>query len=621
MPKLISATYHPNIEVAEFICDDGRHLLRHGGTLPWRINNPGDLTALLVDGAPAPKKAKGHIGFASTRSGRTFLIFPDEDAGRAELKANLKRRHGQKTIPGAIPSYAPSHENDTEKYIADLLRTSGVPADKKINECSDAEIEKIIDSISEIEGYHASAETRKETWAVVSTINATNGSQPLPDTEIILQTGNKEEKVKSDATGRFPPVIHPADKTAVQVKVMNSKTKKIEKVGEIQGGVGKDFNLLAKFAKWTGVAGSEKMNSSMPGKKKSTHHVVQPGDNLGKIANLYRTSVTAIKVENGLGSDNIYPGEVLLIAGPGKKKSNDAPTVPATAMPEAAPTNSPTAIPKRRSRPSAAPVLPVFSGTQSSDSERSKEGTGKVLALINPLPGRAPWMPIAVAEAKLRHGKEEGAIQREINYHTEIGDGSRSMADTAWCAAFANWVLSQANYPIDNTNFYDHKAATGRAHGFYEVSGPKEKKSDPIAPTIRNPLYIELDTPIYGAIAMVTSKTGHGHHVGFVYAKSGNDNLILLGGNQHDQIRFSPFSKIFRPPVKIKGKNGEMVVKNEGSPDYLKYFIPVAYYEQAKKDLIDPGLEQMDFVALNLELGIPPDKSKKNKGHSNRDIL
>ncbi|RUR65437.1 peptidoglycan-binding protein, partial [Variovorax guangxiensis] len=94
MSRLISATYHPNIEVAEFICEDGRHLLRSGGTLPWRINNPGDLTARKVDGVPAPRKAKGYIGFATTRSGRTFLIFPDEDAGREELKANLKRLHG-----------------------------------------------------------------------------------------------------------------------------------------------------------------------------------------------------------------------------------------------------------------------------------------------------------------------------------------------------------------------------------------------------------------------------------------------------------------------------------------------------------------------------------------------
>src|SRR5258705_7453270 len=107
--------------------------------------------------------------------------------------------HGKKTIPEAIPGYAPKNENNTQKYINDLLRTSGVPAERKINECTDAEIEKILSSISEIEGYHANPETRKETWVVVSTINATNGSQPLPDTEIILQIGGKEEKVKSDA--------------------------------------------------------------------------------------------------------------------------------------------------------------------------------------------------------------------------------------------------------------------------------------------------------------------------------------------------------------------------------------------------------------------------------------
>ena len=184
MPKLLSATYHPNIEVAEFICEDGRHLLRSGGTLPWRINNPGDLTARVVDGVPAPKKAKGYVGFATTRSGRTFLIFPDEDAGRAELKANLKRKHGARTIPEAIPHYAPERQNDTAKYIDDLLRTSGIPASRRISDCTDAEIERIVDSISTIEGFHARAETRKETWVAVSRINATDGSQPVPDAEI-----------------------------------------------------------------------------------------------------------------------------------------------------------------------------------------------------------------------------------------------------------------------------------------------------------------------------------------------------------------------------------------------------------------------------------------------------
>ncbi len=602
MSKLISATYHPNIEVAEFICEDGRHLLRSGGTLPWRINNPGDLTARMVDGVPAPKKAKGYVGFATTRSGRTFLIFPDEDSGRTELKANLKRLHGNRTIPEAIPVYAPKGENNTEKYADDLLRTSGIPADRKLSECTDAELEKIVDSISEIEGYHAKPETRKETWVVVSTINATNGSQPLPDTEIILQKGDREEKVKSDATGRFPLVIHPSDKAAVHVKVADPKTREPVTVGTIQGDTGQDFNLLAKFRKWKGVAGSEKINSSMPGQKKPMSYVVQPGDSLGKIAKLYRTSVAAIKDGNGLSSDRIYPGEVLLIGGSGKEAgpAQGAPTATAS---KAAPASTPP-IPKPRPRPAAPPAPPIPSSTQPSDSERSKEGTGKVLALINPFPGRAPWMPIAIAEAKLRYGKEESVLENEIDYHVEIGDGSKSMSAVAWCAAFANWCLSKANYPVDNIGFRDHRATMGRAHGFYEIS-EKEK--------VRNPLFVELEKPIYGAISVATSRSGHGYHVGFAYGQEGDRDLILLGGNQDDRIKFSPFNKDATQTVKVVGKDGRVKEEKIKCSSYLRYFVPVSYYEQAKKDLENPGLEVMDVDALNKLIGVPPRPKKKVK--------
>ncbi|MFS2206965.1 LysM peptidoglycan-binding domain-containing protein [Variovorax sp. Varisp36] len=601
MSKLISATYHPNIEVAEFICEDGRHLLRSGGTLPWRINNPGDLTARMVGGAPAPKKAKGYVGFATTKSGRTFLIFPDEDSGRTELKANLKRLHGDRTIPEAIPVYAPKGENNTEKYANDLLRTSGIPADRKLSECTDAELEKIVDSISEIEGYHAKPETRKETWVVVSTINATNGSQPLPDTEIILQRGSREEKVKSDATGRFPLVIHPSDKAAVHVKVTDPKTKEPVKVGTIQGDTGQDFNLLAKFRKWKGVAGSEKINSSTLDQKKPMSYVVQPGDSLGKIAKLYRTSVAAIKDVNELSSDRIYPGEVLLIGGRGKEPSA-AQSASISTAPKAASASTPL-IPKARPR-AAPPAAPIPSSTQPSDSERSKEGTGKVLALINPWPGRAPWMPIAIAEAKLRYGKQEDVLENEIDYHVEIGDGSKSMSAVAWCAAFANWCLSKANFPVDNISFRDHRAIMGRAHGFYEIN-EKEK--------IRNPLFVELAKPIYGAISVATSRSGHGYHVGFAYGKEGEENLILLGGNQDDRIKFSPFNKDATQVVKVIGKDGKIKEKKIKCSSYLRYFVPVSYYEQAKKDLENPGIERMDVDALNKFIGVPPRTKKEIK--------
>ena len=625
MSRLISATYHPNIEVAEFICEDGRHLLRSGGTLPWRINNPGDLTARKVDGVPAPRKAKGYIGFATTRSGRTFLIFPDEDAGREELKANLKRLHGDRTIPEAIPIYAPKKENDTEKYVRDLLKTSGIPAGRKIGECSDAELEKIVSSIAEIEGFHANADTRKETWVAVSRINATDGSQPLPGTEIILQRGGKEETVKSDAAGRFPPVIHPADKSAVHVKVADPKSREAVTVGTIEGDVGKDFNLLARFKRWKGVAGSEKINSSTHGQRKPMSYVVQPGDSLWKIAKLYRTSVEAIREANERGHDRIYPGEVLLIAGSGKTKSGHRPsTAPPPGMAAAKPpAASAPPSPAALSRPKVVspPPPPAPSGIRPSDSERSKEGEGKVLALINPVPGRAPWMPVAIAEAKLRRGELEITLQDKINYHVEVDDGLKALdgPSNAWCAAFVNWCLMQAKYPIENLGYPNRKVAKARAHGFYEVDGPKEK-SEKTPPKVRNPLFVELDRPIYGAIAMVTSRQGHGRHVGFVYAKSGDEDLILLGGNQRSQIRFSAFAKNLRTQVMVRNKNGKAEIRKSGSSSYLKYFIPIAYYEQAKKDLVEPGLNEANVVSLNLILGIPPEKPGRRKGGLSEDI-
>ncbi|MDH6168206.1 LysM repeat protein [Variovorax boronicumulans] len=612
MPKLISATYHPNIEVAEFICEDGRRLLRHGGTLPWRINNPGDLTALLVDGKPAPKKAKGYVGFATTRSGRIFLIFPDEISGRTELKANLKRMHGDRTIPEAIPFYAPKNENNTQKYIDDLLKSSKVAADKKIGTCSEAEIENIVDSIAKIEGYHASPETRKETWVTVSTINATDGTQPLPEVEIILEIGGQSNKVKSNSAGRFPLVIHPADKKPVHVSVVDQKSKKTMKVGSIKGDTGNDFNLLAKFRKWKGIAGSEKFNSSTQGQKKPMRYVVQPGDNLGKIAKIYRSTVAAIKDENNLDSDRIYPGETLSISSRDREKSLSA---PAKLDAHASKPTAPIAA-KKIPHPVFVPAPPIPISTQPSDSERSKEGTGKILALINPLSGRAPWMPIAIAEAKLRRGEHEAKIEKKISYHVEIDDGLKSLDGprNAWCAAFVNWCLMQAKYPIENSNFPNRRAAKGRAHGFYEVSGPKEK-SEAVVIMIRNPLFVELDKPIYGAIAMVTSKSNHGHHVGFVYAKHGDKKLILLGGNQDSQINFSPFNINAVAGYTRKNKDGKSEY-HKGNPNHLKFFVPTAYYEQAKKDLSDPGLENLSAAEINKSMGIETDNSNSNRSPS-----
>ncbi|MEJ8851753.1 LysM peptidoglycan-binding domain-containing protein [Variovorax rhizosphaerae] len=638
MSKFIAATYHKNIEVAEFVCDDGRRCLRLGGRLPWRIFNPGDIKARMIDGKPAPKKAKGFIGFAENRSGNTFLIFPDEATGRTELKANLNRMHGDKNIPELIPVYAPPNENDTDKYVNDLLALSGIAANKKIKDCSDAELEKIIDSIAAIEGYNSKPETRREIWVTVFNISATNGSQPMADEEIILNINEKKQVLKSDPEGRFPPVILSPGNSQAKIEARNEKTNNSIQIGIISGNKSQDYSLLAKHQKWRGVAGSEKPAlDSKPKESTQVRYVVQPGDSLGKIASLYRTTVEAIKNANNLKSDMIFPAEVLLIGGgemppvkrlparpPATTAKSPAPAPsPSPGVPQGASTERPVSVEapndarddepiEKRPGSDAHVVFPETpSATRSTDSVRSKEGGGKLLALLNPYPKRAPWMPIALEELRTYASVPESELEKVRNYHTKIGDGIKGMVGTnnAWCAAFANWVLKEAGYPIENIGFLDRRVAIARAHGFYELHGPKSDSKDKVASLVRNPLYAEIDSPIFGAISIVF-KGSHGHHVGFAYARSG-ERLILLGGNQAGAyITFSPFNMKATPSRKKKNSAGaEVFVK--GNPSHLRYFVPTSYYEQAKKELSDPKLEEMSSDILNKTFGVRFDEKNE----------
>lgn len=138
MMKFISATYHTNIKVAEFVTNDGRRCLRSGGTLPWRINNCGDLSSPVNSkGEPNPKLTKNYIGFAKVPSKNNtdiyhFFIFPDYEAGRKELKRSLKRKYAAKNIPAVIEKYAPPRNNDTQGYIHKVLKETKLTDGKKL---------------------------------------------------------------------------------------------------------------------------------------------------------------------------------------------------------------------------------------------------------------------------------------------------------------------------------------------------------------------------------------------------------------------------------------------------------------------------------------------------------
>ena len=231
---------------------------------------------------------------------------------------------------------------------------------------------------------------------------------------------------------------------------------------------------------------------------------------------------------------------------------------------------------------------------------------GTVLAMPNGAaandPDPVPWMTFAQDQARQHKGAKEGEIQKTINFHKVVGTGQTSMEGTehAWCAAFVNWCLLQAGIDIDNESFADHVAAKGRAHAFFEVRKDKVKKGEKQAPMVRNPLFVMLEAPVYGAVAMVATPGGQGKHVGFVCAKPRDNTVVLLGGNQADTIKFSEYNIAAVKAQTVERAGKKTVVPAQ--PNHLVFFLPQGREVHAEALAKRLGSDTAD--ALNQAFGI-----------------
>lgn len=120
----------------------------------------------------------------------------------------------------------------------------------------------------------------------------------------------------------------------------------------------------------------------------------------------------------------------------------------------------------------------------------------------------SPWMRIAEGELGM---SETSNKNRVLEYHSTTRENlSRVDNEGPWCSSFANWVMEQSG--IQGTN----SAASQSWLGWGQT----------------------LDRPAYGAIAISSSGNGKGH-VGFIAGRNSKGNLIMLGGNQSDSVRYS----------------------------------------------------------------------------------
>lgn len=560
--KFVKATYHPETKTVEYEAGDGTRLLKIAGTLSWRFNNPGNIIAL-----PNASRQKGRIGAGTVYNPKknTFAIFSNIEVGEQEKCALLKRKYQDNTISEMMSQYAPeSAGNDPVAYANFISSESGVSKDKKISHLNDNEFDKVVAAISKKEG---GLKPGTEKWVYVTNVTVSDGSRPVADVPFKVTLGSTTYDWKTDAYGKLKTIIHTKKGMALILKYANSAGKEDVVYSAIAGDETKNILLTRNFSQFSAKTLAE--NPKVPREKstqKPIEYIVMSGDSLSKIAERYKTSTDEIAKNNNIKDvSKIFPGQQLTIYGINTNSPSLYTVSPGDTLAKIAGkygvsldqiarqnnisdpnkiypgqslsinTSGSNAAGKTEKSPvSSLESKSVNKKTQNREINTNKKtlksiggkNSGNPIALLPHDQREAPWMNIALSEAKKWHGTKEVSITS--NYHALIGHKwIKNLVGTlnAWCSSFMNYCFQESGY---------HKTVPDpyRAVSFFKDSNN----------------FFEIKKPIYGCAA------SSGKHATFVYGQSKSGELICLGGNQGDTIKFSPFNDLrFFLPVAYKG--------------------------------------------------------------------
>ena len=588
MSKFIKASHDKNTLTVQYVSDNGNVLLRSGGTIAWRFNNPGNMR---------PKSSglyPGQIGVGDTKSGK-FAIFDSYIAGRNEKKALLRRKYNEYTLKEAIYIYAPPNENNTEAYIEFLVKKTSIQRSTKLSSLNDNLLEKLMDAMQEKEGFNGNLNTRKENWVYTTAVSVSDGSKPLSAQKITATINGQKKELSTNSNGNLPLLPH---SKPGEIIIFSSMIDGVEKViGEVVTSLeSQAVHLINNTIKYS--AKLMPQNGILKTDNKKFDYKVVSGDNLRKISKRFRVTTHQIQAWNYLKNPNqIFAGQILTIGGYADKnsladsksqykiykikpndsvfkicklfkipekeflqlnpqikdksliKAGDNVKIPNKNLSRASQSGNDSKEPSINSLVTSAlnQAVNLFNNSNNLvESTRSRDGSGEGLAIIPLNNKEAPWMAIVLRELEQWYGKKEGVITKTDNYHKLVGwGGIKTLVGTkqAWCASFANYCLQEAKY----TKSKDTVSA---------LSFRRDSQN-----------FVKIDKPIFGALATIptfegasseaTSGTGH---VAFVYSLDKTDGrFLMIGGNQDDQIT---------------------IVDRKISS--FRFYVPKAYHEYAK---------------------------------------
>lgn len=125
--------------------------------------------------------------------------------------------------------------------------------------------------------------------------------------------------------------------------------------------------------------------------------------------------------------------------------------------------------------------------------------------------------PILIALSQYGIKEEVGGENKEIlKYFHYLGFSWVKEDETAWCAAFVNWVNKMAGLPISGKL---------NARSFLDIG-------------------TETTKPKIGDLVVLwrESKDSWKGHVGY-YIRASNDKVWILGGNQDNEVNIKSFPK------------------------------------------------------------------------------
>ncbi|MGM5631700.1 CHAP domain-containing protein [Apibacter raozihei] len=198
-------------------------------------------------------------------------------------------------------------------------------------------------------------------------------------------------------------------------------------------------------------------------------------------------------------------------------------------------------------------------------------------------------MKIVLDETKNYGGYDEGTepLKSRIKntYFTIKNEFTTNKTDptkVSWCATFVSWCLQQAEY----SNPSSCRALEFNPEYMHDGAGKPDRPSG----------MRKISNPVYGCIIVWKNNSGGGGHVAFHYGYTLSGNIVPIGGNQGNSLKFSN-----RSP---KGDYGQKIVG---------YFLPEDY-EDNPEDEFTEDEKKLSPTSLNSSSLLKTSSIEDDKG-------